>query len=130
MENSSYKVCKTCKQKKRDDEFVKADGKHRSTRNRCKVCHKEQADIRRKLRKENPPAEAGICQICQNHTDKWVLDHCHTNMSFRGYICTSCNSGIGLLHDDPEVLERAVKYLNRDKRKSLLRRLLCLDKGL
>jgi len=124
MENSLYKVCKTCKKEKPDTEFVKADGKHRSTRNRCKVCHKEQADIRRKLRKANPPPKAGQCPICKSHTDKWVLDHCHTNMSFRGYICTSCNSGIGLLHDDPEILKRAISYLENDKYKSLFRRLL------
>ena len=34
------KVCKSCKKRKPDSEFVKADGKHRATRNRCKVCHK------------------------------------------------------------------------------------------
>ncbi len=112
METCTYKVCKSCKQEKPDTEFIKADGQHRATRNRCKVCHKEQADTRRRLRKENPPPEAGKCQICKTHTDKWVLDHCHIGMTFRGYICASCNSGIGLLHDDPEVLKRALDYLN------------------
>jgi hypothetical protein len=33
--------------------------------------------------------------------------------AFRGYICSSCNAGIGLLHDDPEVLSRAVIYLTK-----------------
>lgn len=117
METYMYKTCKTCKQKKPDSEFIKADGKHRATRNRCKICHKAQSDIRRKLRKQNPPPEPGECLICKTHTDKWVLDHCHVDMIFRGYICTSCNSGIGLLHDDPESLQRAINYLKKTKPK-------------
>ena len=111
LELFHYKTCKTCGEEKLDCEFVKADGQHRATRNRCKDCHKKQSDLRKKLRKENPPPDAGICPICQHHTDKWVLDHCHTNETFRGYICTSCNSGIGLLHDDPDILIRASEYL-------------------
>lgn len=110
-----YKVCKTCKIEKPDSEFVKADGRHRGTRNRCKVCHKQQADIRRKLKKDNPPPPPGKCPICQCHTDSWVLDHCHDKATFRGYICKSCNSGIGLLHDDVSVLSRALSYLLRDE---------------
>lgn len=111
MDNCSYKVCKTCKQSKLDSEFIKADGQHRATRNRCKECHAIQSQIRKKLREENPPPLNGNCPICNNYTEKWVLDHCHNNMTFRGYICASCNSGIGLLHDDPEVLRRALDYL-------------------
>ena len=114
IENEIHKVCKNCKKLKPDSAFVKADGQHRATRNRCKTCHKEQSDLRKKLRQENPAPEAGSCQICRNYTEKWVLDHCHNNMRFRGYICTSCNSGIGLLHDDPEILERALNYLRRN----------------
>ena len=118
MESCTYKICKTCKQEKPDSEFVKADGKHRATRNRCKICHKQQADIRRKLRKENPPPKAGLCQICQTETERWVLDHCHIEETFRGYICTSCNSGIGLLNDDPDILQRALHYLIKSNAKN------------
>ena len=57
------KVCKSCKKRKPDSEFVKADGKHRATRNRCKVCHKSQAETRKRLREENPPPSPGNCQI-------------------------------------------------------------------
>ena len=42
------------------------------------------------------------------------MDHCHKNLSFRGYICRSCNSGIGLLHDDPDTLKRAFIYLTNE----------------
>ena len=119
MDNCLYKVCKTCNQKKMDSEFIKADGKHRATRNRCKDCSNNQSQIRKKLREENPPPESGECPICQTHTKKWVLDHCHSSMKFRGYICTSCNSGIGLLHDDPAIINRALNYLLNKKEEIL-----------
>jgi len=108
---SATKVCKTCQVEKPDSAFIKADGRHRATRNRCKQCAKEQQDIRRRLRLSHPEPPPGDCPICNNHTNKWVLDHCHTEETFRGYICTSCNSGIGLLHDDPDILTNALFYL-------------------
>jgi len=107
----SSKVCKTCGIVKDDSEFIKADGQHRSTRNRCKECHKAQSAIRKKLRKENPPPKSGCCPICKKHTEDWVLDHCHSDEKFRGYICRYCNSGIGLLGDTKEGLVNALNYL-------------------
>ena len=112
METSTLsKICKTCGQEKPDAEFIKADGQHRSTRNRCKICHKNQSDIRKSLRKENSPPPCGPCPICKKHTEDWVLDHCHKYEIFRGYICRYCNSGIGLLGDDTEGLVNALNYL-------------------
>ena len=108
------KVCKTCHKRKPDNEFTKADGRHRATRNRCKECTNIQNNIRNTLKKIHPEPAAGNCQICGQYTSEWVLDHCHKNLSFRGYICRSCNSGIGLLHDDPDTLKRAFIYLTNE----------------
>ena len=66
-----------------------------------------------KTKKQNPPPAPGICPICKEETTAWVLDHCHHTDTFRGYMCRTCNAGIGLLHDDIEVLNRAVNYLTK-----------------
>jgi len=39
------------------------------------------------------------------------LDHCHDTLSFRGWLCGKCNSGIALLGDNKEGVQRALKYL-------------------
>lgn len=43
-----------------------------------------------------------------------LIDHCHQGGHVRGLLCDQCNRGIGLLQDDPDVLERAVAYLDPD----------------
>ena len=105
------KQCKHCHQVKPDSEFIKADGRHRATRNRCKSCAKHQSQIRKQLKRQHPPPQPGLCPVCNMFTSYWVLDHCHNDDRFRGYICRSCNAGIGLLHDDPSIVTRALNYL-------------------
>ena len=41
----------------------------------------------------------------------WHVDHDHETKKVRGLLCSNCNTAIGLLHDDIEVLEKAIKYL-------------------
>jgi len=55
-------------------------------------------------------ATSSECQICGS-TDKLCYDHCHTTGKFRGVLCRSCNSAIGLLGDTKESLYKAYKYL-------------------
>jgi hypothetical protein len=41
------------------------------------------------------------------------LDHCHTTGVFRGWLCVQCNTGLGMFKENPELLARAICYLNR-----------------
>ena len=45
------------------------------------------------------------------HIDKLQLDHCHITGKFRGWLCYSCNLGLGKLRDSVELLQRGIKYL-------------------
>lgn len=61
----------------------------------------------------------GKCFICQtegftmaeHHRLKLVVDHCHTTGTVRGLLCHNCNRALGLLKDNTEYLNRAIKYL-------------------
>jgi hypothetical protein len=64
-------------------------------------------------------AQAGLCLICLRrprgrHRTKLCVDHCHATGQVRGLLCSSCNSAIGRLLDDPAYLRRAVQYLLGD----------------
>lgn len=58
------------------------------------------------------------CSICGTGftKDKNGLphfDHNHGNNKARGWLCTKCNVGIGLLGDNPEILKAAARYLEQ-----------------
>ena len=63
----------------------------------------------------------GVCAICGqpetvlNRRTKQPqllsVDHDHDTGKVRGLLCTRCNTAIGLLQDDPDVLVSALSYL-------------------
>lgn len=107
--------CPTCKETKPVSEYyVRPDGKHSGSHRNCKDCYKENSNVVYGLRKENPyPYENPVCECCgiESHSDVLCLDHCHIEKVFRGWLCRSCNTGIGSLGDDIEGLEKGLTYL-------------------
>ncbi len=62
--------------------------------------------------------QGGRCAICgtdspHGRTDRFVVDHDHKTGLPRGLLCSVCNVAIGLLQDDPAILERATDYLRQ-----------------
>jgi hypothetical protein len=58
--------------------------------------------------------QGGICAICpEDISDSFHVDHSHVSGEVRGLLCSNCNTGIGLLKDDPAVLRSAVEYLEK-----------------
>lgn len=52
----------------------------------------------------------GKCAICQQ-AKRLVVDHCHATGKIRGLLCHHCNTGIGLLGEQPERFDNAKRYL-------------------
>ena len=53
------------------------------------------------------------CAICGSSIEtieKAHLDHDHTSKKIRGILCTRCNTGLGLFHDNIEYLQKAITY--------------------
>ena len=60
------------------------------------------------------------CAICgkhesQNKNKKLFVDHDHDTGKVRELLCHGCNTGIGLLQDDVELLQKALDYLIKHK---------------
>lgn len=52
------------------------------------------------------------CAICgQPFVKTPQADHDHATGQVRGLLCGNCNSGLGLLQDNPELLRAAANYL-------------------
>lgn len=85
----------------------------------CKSCSKEYGIGKRVAEKQAKPkpTEPSPCDCCSKimEPNMLYLDHDHITYKFRGWLCRSCNSGIGGLGDDIEGLKKALAYLERVK---------------
>ena len=55
-----------------------------------------------------------VCAICYlpfKDTFDTVVDHCHKTLKFRGVLCRTCNTGLGMFRDKSANLLRAAEYL-------------------
>ena len=88
----------------------------------CRKCRSEQRHAQRlKANYDITPAEVEqrlkqqghACAICREpFEDAPMVDHDHKTGNVRGLLCHHCNTGIGLMRDDPKLLYRAAKYIH------------------
>lgn len=74
-----------------------------------------------KLRGLPPPTRPRpkLCELCgrpSNGRGRLHLDHCRVTNGFRGWLCASCNLGLGSLGDQISRLKLAIAYLQRAAR--------------
>ncbi len=60
--------------------------------------------------------KCGICGTREPGKRGWMLDHCHSSGDVREFLCSNCNTGIGLFKDDPDRLLAAATYLMRHQK--------------
>lgn len=70
--------------------------------------------------------QGGVCAICGRRPEtlkrggkpaKFLdVDHCHTTGKVRGLLCLLCNTALGHLQHNPELLHKAIAYLDRANR--------------
>jgi len=143
------KSCTKCGQTKELSEFYlekakRKDGSIREfRRSHCRACElkrKSKRDRRTKEERANQHllnkygitvnirdklAEIqGGCGICGTKKpggrhNTWNIDHCHHTGKVRGVLCWECNAGIGKLKDDPNLLRRAIQWLEQSEQPEL-----------
>jgi len=65
-------------------------------------------------------SQNGVCAICKGHEPRHrsdgtrkplCVDHSHATGKVRGLLCSKCNTAIGLLQDDAQIVANAAAYL-------------------
>ncbi len=67
-------------------------------------------------------AQGGVCLLCGSDDPQgknWQVDHDHSccegsrtcGKCIRGLLCAPCNTGLGSFKDDPDLLRKAIHYL-------------------
>lgn len=59
----------------------------------------------------------GKCAICHTHTTRRPLhiDHDHQTGQIRDLLCSKCNSALGMLKEDPELIKALLAYVEKWK---------------
>lgn len=62
----------------------------------------------------------GRCRICNyifKNSKSTHVDHNHITGNVRGLLCSDCNTGLGKLKDNPDILQSAINYLKESNEK-------------
>jgi len=64
-------------------------------------------------------AQKGRCALCGRHASEFkkalCADHCHQSKTTRALLCTNCNMGLGNFQDDPDLMRRAIAYIEKHR---------------
>jgi hypothetical protein len=57
-------------------------------------------------------SQGKACAVCLSSSERtWHTDHNHNTNKVRGILCGKCNAALGMLQDDPAIIERALSYV-------------------
>lgn len=68
--------------------------------------------------------QKGRCAVCGSTSPNskrarsdmsFCVDHDHVTGQVRGLLCQACNRALGMLKDDPELLEKAARYIRHHR---------------
>lgn len=114
-------ICSTCKKEKHCSQFSKSLYSIKGYKYQCKKCDsisnkktyfKDNWGISieelnaMKLKQENK------CACCEKESEL-VIDHNHKTGIFRDLVCNKCNTIIGLLDEDKEMIKKILNYIQK-----------------
>ncbi len=108
-------TCRVCNEEKESADFISGNDKHfRSQCNQCrlaKVWAKQyNIDLKQAI---NLTKCKQYCEGCKA-TLELNLDHDHQTNRIRGFLCRACNTALGLLKDDINILQNLINYVDSD----------------
>lgn len=62
---------------------------------------------------EDQSGNCGICKRKLTFETRFELDHSHSNQKVRGLLCGRCNRALGLLKDNPTIIQNAINWLDK-----------------
>ena len=122
-EDSQVKKCSCCKGLLPYSAFGKNRSKSLGLACTCKECLRESTDILKTLHLQHKIPDSHVCPICEKAAEDlytgskrskqpFRLDHDKKTGAFRGFLCDSCNTGLGKFGDNVNTIKKAYEYLN------------------
>lgn len=121
--------CKSCIKEKRakQKEYDKAYWKKWSGRNIEKLKLRDKSyNLKKKFNmtiedyQELKKQQNGKCACCpkefSSNGKDLAVDHCHSTGKIRGLLCNECNTSLGLLKEDTQIIRNLIAYLDNSKK--------------
>jgi Recombination endonuclease VII len=114
-----HKFCRSCERTLPVTEFSVSRRQRDGLNSQCKQCKGARQRVHRLQRIYGLSAEdvqsrideqGGLCALCRERPAEHV-DHDHQTGRVRGVLCFLCNVGLGQFTDRPDLLRRAIDYL-------------------
>ena len=106
--------CYECKKIRTQEYKVRHPGRHLKyykTSHRRKYYNLEPHEYNKLMEDSN-----NLCMICKSppRSRSLHIDHDHKTGKVRGLLCHGCNTAIGLMKDDVNILTKAIEYLKKE----------------
>ena len=123
----STKLCNKCNIEKDVSEYHKRSDRPSGIVGTCKDCRKV---THRESRLKSTYGisteeydrmllnQKGTCNICSRECisgRRLAVDHCHKSGKVRALLCTKCNTALGAVNDDEDLLYNMISYLREHK---------------
>lgn len=136
------KICKKCKIEKKESEFYFQKGMKDGLKSNCKDCYYNDVKIYKKIYYQNNKIKIkdrdlkrnynisledynfllkeqnNKCFVCKSQeVDKKSLavDHCHKTGKIRSLLCRRCNTILGLVEENSNLLDLLKQYIESNK---------------
>lgn len=119
------RICNKCMQHKPLTDFANDKGRRDEFKRHpvCKSCMRLHTQTVQRIKKTAPP-KPSVCECCGRNPDTdrtirgWAMDHNHSTHEFRGWICQTCNIGLGHFKDSVNGLLNAIIYLKKSEKRT------------
>ena len=120
--------CKECikERRQKQKEYDKAYWLKWSGKNIAKLKERDRSyNLKRKFNMSTDDyqkmleQQGGRCATCDKEKSsngkRLAVDHCHTTGKIRGLLCNECNTSLGLLKENTDILQELINYINSKK---------------
>ncbi len=122
---SGQQECRVCHRDTQRRAYHKNPKKHQKRRHETRLLNSTEENLsrrNRRLRKYGITSEkydflfqqqGGKCAICKSVSigRHLSVDHDHKGGGVRGLLCIKCNTGLGMLNDDYDIVVSAAEYI-------------------
>lgn len=116
-------ICIKCERDKPNTEFSFRSVSKGLRHYTCKACHRALSRVSHLKRTFSISQDQynmmlrdqdGCCALCggpETQDKNLAVDHCHSSGTVRALLCQACNTGMGKLREDPELIRAAADYV-------------------